>query len=108
MMAATSGLMLFAGFGALSLAMHRHAGQAAPGNKLAPYMRPFRAAGWILLALSLALRLASPNWGIGLVEWLGLAAAAAAGVVLMLLYRPRWLPAAAAIALGAALIALLL
>ncbi len=82
--------LAFSGLALLSLSMDRHVRQAAMRRRGAR-----RPAGWLLLALSLAAALASDNWRFGLVEWTGIIAAAAALVVLVLVYRPRALLGAA-------------
>jgi hypothetical protein len=87
--------LAFGGLGLIGLSMDRHARQAAFKVK-ARWLRP---AGWALVALSLAAVALTPNWSIAIVEWVGLAAAAAALVVLTLYHRPRML---APFALGAA------
>ena len=94
--------LALAGMALNALSMDRHARQA----ELARKPRWLRAGGWALIALSLAGALLAPNWRFALVEWIGLVGAAAAGVVLLLHYRPRLLlPAtAAAFALGAAIL----
>lgn len=87
--------LALAGMALNALSMDRHARQA----ELARKPRWLRAGGWVLLALSLAVGLLAPNWRFAIVEWIGLIGAAAAGVVLILHYRPRLLvPAAAAMA----------
>lgn len=53
-------------------------------------------AGWVLIGVSLLSAVIAPNWGIGLVEWIGLMGAAAALAVLTLHYRPALLPPLAA------------
>jgi len=83
--------LAFSGFALLSLSMDRHLRQAAVQRHQAR-----RPGGWALLALSLAVALLSGNWRFGLVEWTGIIAAAAALVVLVLVYRPRALSGAAA------------
>ncbi|OHT18797.1 DUF3325 domain-containing protein [Edaphosphingomonas haloaromaticamans] len=106
-MTMASALLLLAAYAALSLAMRRHAAQAVPDGRLVRHEAPLRIAGWTFLAASLALRLAAPGWRAGMVEWVGLNAAAAAIVVLALLYRPRWLPAMGLAALPLALLVLI-
>lgn len=95
--------LALAGMALNALSMDRHARQAELPRK----PRWLRAGGWALLALSLAAALLAPNWRFALVEWIGLIGAAAAGVVLLLHYRPRLLVPAAitALALGTAALA---
>lgn len=84
--------LAFSGLALLSLSMDRHVRQATARQHQAR-----RPGGWALLTLSLAAAVLSDNWRFGLVEWIGILAAAAALVVLMLTYRPRALSAAAAV-----------
>ena len=64
-----------------------------------------RALGFALLAGSLAARLNSPGWRIGLVEWVGELTAAAVIVVLLAAWQARTLPLVGAFAaFGAALV----
>ncbi|MBB6425052.1 DUF3325 family protein [Sphingopyxis sp. JAI128] len=72
----------------LSLSMQRHARDA--GVTADP--RWARRIGWAGVLLLLAAALAAPNWRFALVEWVGLAAVAAALIVLTLYGRPRALP----------------
>jgi len=99
MSAAAALPLAFAGLALIGLSMDRHARQAA---RVARPARQ-RPAGWLLLILSLAASLAAPNWRFAIVEWIGLAAAAAGLVVLTLYGRPRALAplALAAATLGA-------
>ncbi len=85
--------LAFSGMALLSLSMDRHLRQVATQRRMA-----WRPAGWALLAASLAIALLHGNWRFGLVEWIGVAGAAAALVVLTLAWRPAMLPAAAGIA----------
>lgn len=95
--------LLFAtgGFAALSLTMTRHVRQVGTGAAMMPPPR-WRAAGWIALALSLVIAVATPDWHFALVQWLGLLALAAGLVVLLLWSRPALLPKATAAAWVAA------
>jgi len=85
--------LAFGGMALIGLSMDRHARQA--GSATGPALRPI---GWLLLGLSLAAALLASNWRFALVEWVGLLAAAAGTVVLVLLYRPRILPVLAIVA----------
>lgn len=105
MSAAASWLLAFAGFAALSLAMHRHARDARFGPERIGGFALRRTCGWALLAASLAAALAGPRWSFALVAWIGLLGAAAASVALLLWRRPTWLPRAG---VGAAVAGLLL
>jgi hypothetical protein len=84
--------LAFSGMALIGLSIDRHARQAAFAIKA----RGTRAAGWLLLILSLAAELVAPNWRFAIIEWIGLAGAAAGIVVLILYHRPRILVALAA------------
>lgn len=84
--------LAFGGLSLISLSMQRHARDA--GTAIDP--RWLRRLGWAGVLLSLAVSFAAPNWRFALVEWVGLLAAAAALVVLVLYARPRALPMLAA------------
>lgn len=96
-------LMSVAGFGLLCLSMHRHARQAGIHDRSAPFLR---IAGWGILLISLAADLIAGNWRLMIVEWIGQAGLAAAAIVVILLYRPRLLPGAVAMAAIGALFAM--
>lgn len=90
MMAVTSIVLCFAAFCALSLSMRRHHAQAF-GPSIHNKRFIWRAVGWSLLAVSLALSIQESGMGIGLVKWCGALALAGAFVAWLLPYRPRWL-----------------
>lgn len=104
MIALPSMLLLFSGFTALSLSMQRHARQVFAQGRMPISSHRLRFIGWVLIGVSLALRLGQPGWRIGLVEWVGLCGAAAALVVVTLLKRPQWLPGLAIASLPPALL----
>ncbi len=82
-------LLCFGGWGALALAMPRHARQVL-GHGTAP-TRAFllRLAGGCWLGLGGWLCLAIWGWRIGLVAWFGIAGAAALVLVFLLPYIQR-------------------
>ncbi len=96
--------LALAAFALLAQSMRRH---AEPHWNDRRAIR-LRIVGWGVLLASLALRLAGPDWRIGLAEWIGALALCAATVMLLLTYRPGWLariaPAAIVIGLAAALL----
>jgi hypothetical protein len=102
----SSFLMALAGFAALSLSMQRHARQAEVPAWL-PRPGLLRWTGWAFLALSVLIRLPTPAWRIGIVEWVGELGLAALVVVLTLFYRPRFLPVVPTAAVLLALIAII-
>lgn len=80
--------LAFGGLSLISLSMRRHARDAG----LTSEPRWLRALGWGVISLSLVVALAASNWRFALVEWIGLAALAAALVVMLLHLVPRALP----------------
>lgn len=86
-------LLAYAGFAMLARAMDRHYRQLQPGRPLpGPGMRAgLRLTGWLLLAISFyaAMRV----WGSasGAVAWFGVASVTAGALILMLVWRPRWI-----------------
>ena len=82
-------LLAAGGFAALALSMHRHHRDLFARPPSAARTLSLRAAGWMLLALSLATCFAEPGWAVGTVLWLGLGTAAAATVALSLTWLPR-------------------
>jgi hypothetical protein len=100
--------LLYLGLFALAAGMSRH----APAL-LGPWHRPHRVArlplaGWILIALSLAVALLTPDWSRTLVTWFGLAPLAAGIVLLSLTFAPRLARVSAALAVGLTLVGLAL
>lgn len=99
-------LLAFAGFAALALSLDRHHRAAfhAPvgrGKRVG-----LRVAGWAGLALSLAGAVLSSGWTFGPVQWVGSLTGSALAVVGLAAVRPRWLRAAALVALPLAAAAL--
>lgn len=91
--------LCFAGFAALALSLDRHHREALAGRVPAGRVLPLRAAGWALLALSLAGAVAWEGLNFGPVQWIGALTGGALLVVLVLSYRPAWLRPAALLAL---------
>lgn len=81
--------LAFAGFAALCLSMERHAKQVIGAVLLPPRRRLAAAAGWGLLALSLAPALQRYGVSVGITAWLGFLGFAAVAVGLLLSYAPR-------------------
>ena len=82
-------LMCYAGFTALCLSTDRHHGELLH-SKPSPQRRVgLRAAGWLLLALSIWPAVALGGWSRGLVEWCAVLMISALLLVLLLPYRPR-------------------
>jgi hypothetical protein len=92
-------LIGFAGFVALCLAMDKHFSELL-GRKPRPgQLRLLRCAGWLLLALSLALVVHLRGWAYGLVEWTAVLMAGVTLWVFGLPYQPRLLLGLAAVSL---------
>lgn len=91
--------LCFAGFAALALSLDRHHRDALAARVPAGRALPMRAAGWALIALSLAAAIAWEGWNFGPVQWIGALTGAGLLVVLVLSYRPVWLRPAALLAL---------
>lgn len=105
-MTALSLALAYAGFTGLCLAMERHHEQVFGSRRIPPLRgRLLRAAGWLLLALSLAPAVQEAGPALGVVLWAGLLTAAALPLALLLPYAPR---AAAAVALSPLPVGLLL
>ena len=97
-----AGLLSYAGFSALCLAMERHH-QDMLGRRPSPSRKvQLRVAGWALLALSLWVSVLSAGWAMGLVRWTAVLMGSAVFLVWLLPYRPRWalVLAAACLLLG--------
>ncbi|KMO42477.1 hypothetical protein VQ02_02965 [Methylobacterium variabile] len=97
----------FLGLSALCLSLSRHhqaVWSAPPDRRRALALR---AAGWVLVALSLAAAIGLDGGTFGPVHWLGSLIAAGLCLIVALSYRPRavvWMaPAAAVLAAVAAL-----
>ena len=85
-----AGLLSYAGFSALCLAMERHH-QEMLGRRPSPSRKvQLRVAGWALLALSLWVSVLSAGWAMGLVRWTAVLMGSAVFLVWLLPYRPRW------------------
>ncbi|GJD62078.1 DUF3325 domain-containing protein [Methylobacterium frigidaeris] len=97
----------FLGFAALCLSMARHHQAVWSGPPDRHRTLTLRAAGWGLIALSLAAAIRFDGWNVGPVDWLGSLIGAGLLLIVVQSYRPRallWMtPVAAAIALVAAL-----
>lgn len=85
-----AGLLSYAGFSALCLAMERHH-QDLLGHKPSSQRRmQWRVAGWVLLAVSLWVCVATSGWSMGLVRWTAVLMGSAVLLVWLLPYQPRW------------------
>jgi len=103
-MIAASLMLTIAGFGALAGAMRRHAKQI---GLPAGAHRPLRAAGWVLLAVSLLVLIARMDWRMATIAWIGQAGLAAALCVALLTVKPRALAVLCVLAGGYGLAALI-
>jgi hypothetical protein len=97
----------FLGLAALSLSLGRHHQALWPTPPDRRRILGLRAAGWALIALSLAAAIRLDGWNFGPVDWLGTLTGAGLLLIVVQSYRPRallWLvPVAALVALAAAL-----
>lgn len=93
-----SGLISYAAFASLALAMKKHVGNLA--WDALPSRRALRVLGWMLLALSAAAAVSRLGPALGVTSWIGQMCLAAPLLVLLLSWRPRL----AVILAGAALI----
>jgi hypothetical protein len=92
--------LLYLGLFALAAAMPRHAPDLL-GRWNAPMLAArLSVAGWILVLLSLAASLLTPDWPRALVAWFGLAPLAAGIVLLGLTFRSSLAQGAAVLAVG--------
>lgn len=82
-------LLCYAGFTALCLATDRHHGELLRSKPTPARRLGLRAAGWLLLTLSVWPAVAATGWGRGLVEWCAVLMLSALLLVLLLPYRPR-------------------
>lgn len=88
--AMASSTLGFAAFTALALAMDRHHEQMLGRRKVPPRQKlAFRAAGWLLLALSLRASVLGWGWSLGSAIWLGLLTLSAITLILLLGWRSR-------------------
>ncbi|MDH0419422.1 DUF3325 domain-containing protein [Delftia tsuruhatensis] len=82
-------LLALGAFACLALAMDRHQSDLFGKELPSAHTRRLRAAGWVLLALSLWAALQVEPWSLGLVAWFGHISAAAAIVLLSMVARER-------------------
>jgi hypothetical protein len=82
--------LTFAGLGALSLSMNRHARDALHKEWARPQRLALRTAGGLLLAISLLLS-TRIGWSVGVLQWLGMIAACGFCCACLLTYLPRLL-----------------
>lgn len=82
-------LMCYAGFVALCLSTDRHHGELLHSKPSPPRRLALRAAGWLLLALSIWPAVSASGWAQGLVEWCAVLMLSALLLVMLLPYRPR-------------------
>ncbi|MFJ4395689.1 DUF3325 domain-containing protein [Pseudomonas sp. NPDC089396] len=92
-------LIAFAGFAALCMAMDRHFSELLGRKPGSGQLRLLRCAGWLLLALSLAIAMHLRGWAHGLVEWIAVSMAGVTLWVFGMPYQPRLLLGLAAISL---------
>lgn len=81
----------YLGFSALSLSMQRHYAEIFGRHKVlnrTQYLS-LRLLGWLLIAFSYAVSIASQGWGVGSVMWLGILMLAGLLLVLMTAYLPH-------------------
>ncbi|WP_263262661.1 DUF3325 domain-containing protein [Pseudomonas sp. RIT-PI-S] len=101
-------MLCYAGFSALCLAMERHHLDLLGARPGAARQRALRLSGWVLLAVAMAVLIASGGWAMGLIRFCGLAMASAGLLVGLLPYRPKLALTLAALALPIALLRALL
>lgn len=82
-----SGLISYAAFASLALAMKKHG--SSLGWSALPPQRVLRVLGWALLALSAMAAVARMGLALGVTAWIAQMCVAAALLVLMLSWRPR-------------------
>lgn len=83
-------ILAFAAFACLALSMQRHQEDIFGVCASAAITRGLRAAGWLLMLLSLFVALRQPDFGFGLVSWFGHIMLAANSVFLLLLAYGRF------------------
>ena len=97
----------FLGLAALCLSMARHHQAVWAGPPERRRVHTLRAAGWALIALSLAAAIRLDGWNFGPVHWLGSLIGAGLLLIVVQSYRPRallWMmPLAAVVTLAVAL-----
>lgn len=72
----------------LCLAMPKHYKQALPHEPTPVVCYLLKIVGWLTLALSFSMDVASAGWSFGPVEWVGLLAVAGLALVFLLPYTP--------------------
>ncbi len=97
----------FLGLTALCLSMARHHQALWAGSPDRRHVLILRAAGWALIALSLAAAIRLDGWNFGPVHWLGSLIGAGLLLIVVQSYQPRallWMaPLAAVVTLAVAL-----
>lgn len=86
----SAGLLSYAGFSALCMAMDRHHQEMLGRRPSTSRKVQLRVAGWALLGLSLWISVISAGWAMGLVRWTAVLMSSAVFLVWLLPYRPRW------------------
>ena len=81
----------YLGFSALSLSIQRHYAEIFGRHKVLSRTQnlSLRLLGWLLIAFSYAVSIASQGWGVGSVMWLGILMLAGLLLVLMTAYLPH-------------------
>lgn len=82
-------MMCYAGFTALCLSTDRHHDELLHSKPSPARRLSLRAAGWLLLVLSIWPAVTVTGWSQGLVEWCAVLMLSALLLVLLLPYRPR-------------------
>ncbi len=83
----------FAATALLALGMKTHGRAATAGTRFASVPSVgWMGAGWLGVALALAVAVRAHGWGVGVVLWLLALGATGFAVTLVLSYRARWLP----------------
>lgn len=88
-------LLCYVGFTALCLSMERHYSDLLAGKPSLRRRRLLKAAGWLLLAVSIWAAASAEGWTMGLVKWSAVLMASAVLLVFLMPYRPRWVLALA-------------
>lgn len=94
------GVIGFAAFACLALATPGRRARLSPGAF--PDARTARVLGWLLLTVAAIVAMTREGPGFGLVAWIGQLSVAAALLVLLMSWRPAYVPAAGAFALACA------
>lgn len=100
-LAANLGLS-FAALAALCLSLNRHHAEVFDRKAERTAVLRLRLFGWGAIALSFVVAGLFEGWAFGPVQWTGALIGAAAALVLLLSYRPRFVAPAALAALAAA------